>query len=155
VTVAVRAAGPDDLPAVAELRALEAGGVASDPAFERRLGDWLAAEGDRRTTFLALLDGAPVGMASLFEYRRMPRPGRPDSSWGYLANMFVREEARGRGTGAALVEALVAAADARGYARLVLSPSPRAVPLYLRAGFVVPDDAAGSDRLLVRPGPSR
>jgi hypothetical protein len=33
----------------------------------------------------------------------------------------------------------------------VLSPSARAVPFYRRAGFVVPDDAAGDDRLLVRP----
>ena len=53
--------------------------------------------------------------------------------------------------GAALLDAVIAAAEARGYARLVLSPSERAIPFYARAGFVVPGQAAGSDRLLVRP----
>ncbi len=91
-------------------------------------------------------------MASLFEYRRMPRPGHPDARWGYLGTMFVREDVRGRGVGSALLTAVVAAADARGYARLVLSPTARSVPFYRRAGFVVPDDTAGDHRLLVRPG---
>jgi GNAT superfamily N-acetyltransferase len=91
-------------------------------------------------------------MASMLEYRRMPRPGRPDSRWGYVGNMFVREGFRSRGIGSTLLATVVAAADQRAYARLVLSPSERAVPFYRRAGFVVPDDAAGGDRLLVRPG---
>jgi hypothetical protein len=45
---------------------------------------------------------------------------------------------------------LATAADERGYARLVLSPSARSVPFYERAGFVVPDERAGDHRLLVR-----
>jgi GNAT superfamily N-acetyltransferase len=89
----------------------------------------------------------------MLEYRRMPRPGRPDSRWGYVSNMFVREDCRDRGIGSALLSAVTAAADERGYARLVLSPSARALPFYLRAGFVVPDGAVGDDRLLVRPRP--
>jgi GNAT superfamily N-acetyltransferase len=147
--VLVRIAAAGDVGAVALLRSLWLG---EDPELERRMAEWLAAEGDRRTTWLAWSDGSAVGMASLFEYRRMPRPGRPDSSWGYVSNMFVREELRGRGVGSALLEAVTAAADERGYARLVLSPSARALPFYRRAGFVVPDDSAGGDRLLVRPG---
>lgn len=91
-------------------------------------------------------------MASMLEYRRMPRPGRPDSRWGYVGNMFVREGFRSRGIGSTLLATVVAAADQRAYARLVLSPSERAVPFFRRAGFVVPDDAAGGDRLLVRAG---
>jgi GNAT superfamily N-acetyltransferase len=67
--------------------------------------------------------------------------------------MFVREDRRNRGIGSALLAVIVATADERGYARLVLSPSLRAVPLYRRAGFIVPDESAGDDRLLVRPRP--
>jgi len=52
----------------------------------------------------------------------------------------------------ALLAAIVAAADERSYVRLVVSPSKRALPFFRRAGFVVPHDTAGDDRLLVRPG---
>jgi GNAT superfamily N-acetyltransferase len=149
--VVVRVAGAGDASALAALRSLWTG--AEDPDFEARMGDWLASEGERRTTWLAVLGDAPVGMASMLEYRRMPRPGRPDSRWGYVSNMFVREDCRDRGIGSALLSAVTAAADERGYARLVLSPSARALPFYLRAGFVVPDGAVGDDRLLVRPRP--
>jgi len=135
----------DDAGALASLRALWTGAGSDDLA--ARMAAWLEAEGDRRTTWLATVDGAPAGMASLFEYRRMPRPGRPDSRWGYVSNMFVREELRGRGIGSALLAAIISAADDRDYARLVLSPSEESIPFYRRAGFRVPD---GDDRLLVR-----
>jgi GNAT superfamily N-acetyltransferase len=146
----MRVAGPRDVGALASLRSLWTG-AGEDAGFERRMADWLADEGDRRTTWLAALAGAPVGMASVFEYRRMPRPDRPASRWGYVSNMFVREDARDRGIGSALLTTIIGTAEERGYARLVLSPSERALPFYRRAGFVVPDDAAGGDRLLVRP----
>jgi GNAT superfamily N-acetyltransferase len=151
----VRVTGADDIGALASLRSLWSAGGGEDPELERRMAAWLAVEGDRRTTWLATLGASPVGMASVFEYRRMPRPGRPDSRWGYVSNMFVREELRNRGIGAALLQAIITAADERAYARLVLSPSARALPFYRRAGFVVPDDAAGDDRLLVRPSRPR
>jgi GNAT superfamily N-acetyltransferase len=153
--VVVRVAGAGDAGVIASLRSLwSAGSAGEDDDLERRIADWLAVDGDRRTTWLATLGDLPVGMASVFEYRRMPRPGRPDSRWGYVGNMFVREDLRNRGIGSALLTAIIAAADERGYARLVLSPNARALPFYRRAGFVVPDGAAPDDRLLVRPGRS-
>jgi GNAT superfamily N-acetyltransferase len=151
----VRVVGAGDISAVAALRSLQSAGVAEEPDFERRMVAWFALEGDRRTTWLATLAAAPVGMASVFEYRRMPRPGRPDSRWGYVGNMFVREDVRNRGVGSALLTRIVRAADERCYARLVLSPSPRALPLFRRAGFRIADDAAGDDCLLVRPSQPR
>ena len=150
--VVVHEAGAGDVAAIASLRRLwSAGG--EEPGFEGRMGAWLAAEGDRRTTWLAVRAGRPVGLASLFEYRRMPHPARPDSRWGYVGNMFVCEDVRDWGIGSALLAALIAAADERGYARLVLSPTVRAREFYRRAGFIVPDEEAGDDHLLVRPGP--
>ena len=147
----VRVAGEGDIGAIASLRSQWGAGGGEDRDLEGRMATWLAAEGDRRTTWLATLADSPVGMASLFEYRRMPRPGRPDSCWGYVGNMYVREDLRNRGIGSALLATIIAVAEERRHARLVLSPSARSLPFYRRAGFVVPDDAAGDDRLLVRP----
>ncbi len=112
--------------------------------------DRIAGEGDRRTIWLAGLSGEPVGMATLYEFRRMPRPGRMDSRWGYVGNMFVREDCRNRGVGSALLGALIDAADERAYVRLVLSPTSKAVPFDRRAGFVDADGEAGERRLMRR-----
>lgn len=151
----IRVAGPPDARAVAELRALWSAGAGPDAEFEQRMASWLAAEGERRTTWLATISGQPVGMVSLLEYRRMPKPGHPDSHWGYLGNMFVREPHRNRGIGSALLAAVIATADARGYARLVLSPAEPALEFFRRAGFAVADGEDGADTLLVRPGEPR
>lgn len=115
------------------------------------MSDWLASERERRTTWLARVDGVPVALASMLEYRRMPHPRRLDSRWGYISNMFVLEDHRGRGIGSALLQELISVAGDRGYARLVLSPSERSIDFYERAGFIWADQRAGGDRLLVRP----
>jgi GNAT superfamily N-acetyltransferase len=148
--LSIRVAEPKDVGALAELRAAWGIDQPDDPGFQNEMASWIAAEGDRRTTWLATISRDAVGMASLFEYRRMPRPGRPDSRWGYVSNMFVRDEFRNRGIGAALLTAVISAADERGYVRLVLSPSQESVRFYERAGFTVPDHSIGDDRLLVR-----
>ena len=147
----IRVARGADAGALATLRSTWTAGLPEDPDFETRMAAWLASEGERRTTWLAILDDRPVGMASLFEYRRMPRPGRLDSRWGYVSNMFVLEGFRNRGIGSALLTVVVSTADERGYARLVLSPSRHAPAFYREAGFIVPDERAHDDRLLVRP----
>lgn len=139
----IRLAEAGDVGAIAALRALWSEAAAADPEFEARMSAWLAADGERRSVWLAVLVEQPVGMASMFEYRRMPRPGRPDSRWGYVSNMFVREEHRSAGIGSALLTTLITAAEERGYARLVLSPAQPALSFYRRAGFIVPDDGAG------------
>ncbi|MDP8907532.1 MAG: GNAT family N-acetyltransferase [Chloroflexota bacterium] len=147
----VQLADGSDIGELASLRSLSTPGAEEDPDFARRMAAWLTDEGDRRTTWLARLGDSAVGMASVFEYRRMPRPARPDSRWGYVGNMFVREDFRNLGIGSALLVTMIDFAEDRGYARLVLSPSARAVPFFRRNGFIVPDERAGEDRLLVRP----
>jgi GNAT superfamily N-acetyltransferase len=147
--IRVRLTGPADIPSIAALRAQWTGAV-SDRDFEQHVAAWIAAEGDRRLIWIASLDGEPAGLASLLEYHRMPRPDRLHSCWGYVGNMFVREDLRNRGIGAALLAAIIGESDARRYARLVLSPTERAVPLYRRAGFVDADAAVGNDRMMVR-----
>ena len=68
-------------------------------------------------------------------FTRMPKPGRPVSRWGYVANVYVDHAGRDQGTGRLLLDACLAHARDHDYARLVLSPSERSVPFYSRAGF--------------------
>jgi len=147
----VRVAGLSDSEVIASLRALWKADGPAHSGFQARVAAWLAEEGERRTTWLALVDGHAVGMASLFEYRRMPSPAEPDSSWGYVGHLFVRPDHRRRGIGSALLDVIVDTAERRGYARLVVSPSDDALALFRRAGFVTAGAALGDGRLLVRP----
>ena len=149
----VRVAAETDVAALAELRALWVAETEPEPNFPERMAAWMTAEGERRTTWLAFVDDRPVAMASLFEYRRMPKPGQEDSRWGYVSNLFVCEGSRNRGIASALLAEVTAAADERFYARLVVSPSAEALSLFRHAGFVVPGET--TDVLLVRPGAGR
>ena len=138
--VVVRVAGGADVAALASLRAIstyEGSGTppdAGDTSFVRRFASWYAAEHHRRF-WIADVEDHPVGMLNMLDFVRMPRPAQPVSRWGYIANVFVLEAHRDAGIGRRLLDAALAWARARDYARVVLSPSPRSVPLYARAGF--------------------
>ena len=112
---------------------------------------WLAGDGERRTTWLATVSDRPAGMASLFEYRRMPKLGQADSRWGYIGNLFVRDDCRLRGLGSPPRLRSSRPPIERSYARLVVSPSAEALSLFRRHGFVGPGEAIVDVSLLVRP----
>jgi GNAT superfamily N-acetyltransferase len=136
--VTVRLARLDEVGRLARLRRVwteEDSGPVGDPGFEARYAAWHAREANRRLIWLAELAGEAIGMLNISVFERMPRPGRPDRRWGYVGNVFVLAAHRDRGVGAALVSAAVEHARHAGFVRLVLSPSERSVPLYLRAGF--------------------
>lgn len=116
-----------------------------DPDFERRFAQWWEREAGRRISWLAAPDGEPVGMLNMAVFERMPRPGRPVSRWGYIANVFVLAGHRNQGLGRLLLDAAITHARSEGYARVVLSPADRAIPFYRRAGF------RSADELLVLP----
>ncbi len=59
---------------------------------------------------------------------------------GHIGRMAVRKSARGRGIGAAVLQALLADAKRLGYGRLVLHAQTHAVEFYRRHGFVVEGD---------------
>ena len=145
----IRAATAADVDALAALRRAwveeDAGPIEDGQAFEREFVAWHDAESDRRRIWIAIVADQPVGMLSVVEFHRMPRPDRLWSRWGYVSNLFVLAERRNRGIGRELLDTAIAVARARGYVRLVLSPSPRAVPLYERTGF------ARADGLMLMP----
>ena len=135
----IRRAGSDDVTALATLRRAwaeeEAGGPIDDDDFEREFASWIAAEGDTRVFFIVEVDTEPIGMGNVKRYERMPTPGRTRDMWGYVGNVYVSEEHRNAGVGAALMGALAAWAWEHGADKLRLSPATRAVPFYERAGW--------------------
>lgn len=136
--IVIRLARDADMAALADLRresTFERLPRCEDQGFQERFAAWYARESSRRLTWLAEDDGRAVGMMNLVIFERMPRPGRDPGRWGYLANAYVRPDHRNQGIGARLIDAIVGYADAGGFARVVLSPSERSIPLYQRAGF--------------------
>lgn len=121
----LRLAGPDDAGALRSLRlawATEKGVETGDPTFEDRFAEWLAHESEHRLFWIAECDDEPVGMVNLMVFRRMPYPDGTDfkGAWGYLGNLFVSPQRRGRGIGESLVAACTTYADANDFARIVL-----------------------------------
>ena len=107
--------------------------------------------GDQDTEFLlgsAGHDGAPSGICQL-RFRFSAWHAAEDC---FIEDLFVREEARGSGLGAALVEAALERARGRGCARVELDVNEEnraALGLYERLGFsAVPAPGAGRDLLM-------
>jgi ribosomal protein S18 acetylase RimI-like enzyme len=103
-----------------------------EQAAERTDEEWraLVASSD---VWLALLEGRAVGSVGLFQL-----PEAPDDE-GILVGMWVDPAARGLGVGERLVGAVVEAAVARGWRRLLLEVAHEntpAIALYERTGFV-------------------
>jgi len=140
LTARIRRAGAQDAPDLARLRWLwrttERGeyGI-SEPEFETAFADWWSGHQSGHTAFIAERAGHPVGMAWLAIFDRVPQPRRLDRRAGNVQSVFVLEEHRNRGIGAALVEAVIAEAHARGLGYLIVHPSERAYSLYERLGF--------------------
>jgi GNAT superfamily N-acetyltransferase len=111
----------------------------SEAAFEAAFVTWWADRQDNHIAFIAESGEEAVGMAWLAVFDRMPQPRSLDRRAGNVQSVFVLEEHRNRGTGRALVEAAVSEARRLGLGYLILHPSRRASPLYLRMGFAATD----------------
>jgi GNAT superfamily N-acetyltransferase len=74
-------------------------------------------------------------MAWLMIAERVPGPTNPRRLCGDVQSVFVVPELRDRRVGAALIEAVLAEAGARGLEHVTVHASVRAVPFYQRGGF--------------------
>ena len=146
----IRRAGIADTAALAHLRWVwrseERGEHGLSPAeFEAALGLWWASHEQSHVAYIAERDGDAVGMAWLAMFDRIPQPRDVRRLAGNLQSVFVLEAFRNQGTGRALVEAVIAAARARGVGYLIVHPSQRAYPLYRRLGFAATYDLLHMD----------
>ncbi|UPY35200.1 N-acetyltransferase [Sediminicoccus sp. KRV36] len=129
---------PDDAEAFRALRleALRLAPAAYGTAFEEEAGkplSWFGEALTRSDVFVA--EGASGCLSGMLAYRGDPMLKRRHI--GHLWGMYVRQEARGQGLGAALLAACMAHARPRVAVLqlMVGAANPDAIRLYERAGF--------------------
>ena len=95
--IEIREATEADAAALAALRALFLDAPATGEAFTHEVEEWLERGGRAAHDLARRARRARLGMASLFEYRRMPKPGLPPLALGLRLEHVRREEARDTG----------------------------------------------------------
>jgi GNAT superfamily N-acetyltransferase len=113
------------------------------PAFETWLAPRLAS-GEYFGWIVEDGAGAPVGGLGMMAIDWPPHPWHPGQDRrGYVTNVFVEPELRGRGVARRLMEMATAEGRRRGIQLIVLHASPMGRPLYERMGWRV-----GSEMML-------
>ena len=137
--VVVRAAVAGDLPAIAQLYALEVReGVATYeyavPDLAEMSRRWQAVLAQAYPYLVAELDGAFAGYAYASSYR-----SREGYRWTVEDTVYVQPGCQGRGVGRALLQALIDDCQARGYRQMVAvigdGTNTASVALHERLGF--------------------
>jgi GNAT superfamily N-acetyltransferase len=109
--------------------------------FEARMALWLEGHlGRGWKAWLACEGDATVGHVFLHVIGKVPNPVPEPEQLGYVTNLYVRPDCRGRGVGAGLLDVALEECRALGLDTVVLWPSPRSKSLYERRGFVSPAD---------------
>ena len=88
--------------------------------------------------FVAEADGRPVGWAVFLVDRHFVYVVEEQRTYGYVAELFVNPEARGRGIGQALIKACENEARSRGLGTMmigVMAANERAARIYAEAGY--------------------
>jgi predicted GNAT family N-acyltransferase len=126
----------------------------AEPAIEVRLGAWIDLREEAAPIRYAVFvdeqkvpaeielddwDALSLHALALDAQGRVLGTGRllPD---GHIGRMAVRQEARGTGVGARVLDALIDKARELGYPELVLNSQTHAMPFYARAGFTPEGD---------------
>ncbi|SFR97096.1 Ribosomal protein S18 acetylase RimI [Agrococcus baldri] len=138
--VTVREARDDELEALAALRwrwVRESTDEALPDlgAYVVEVAGWARQHRGSHVPFAAVEAGEVVGMAWLAIQARVPSPRALERRSGDLQSCYVVPDARGRGIGTMLADAVLASARERGLEHVTVHASPRSIPVYERAGF--------------------
>jgi GNAT superfamily N-acetyltransferase len=132
----------EDVPDLARLRwelyAEQEGGLpetadAYRDRFEPFARTALASEDWR--AWVARADDRLVGAMWLQTVHRVPVPGKRAGPIGYLTNVYVAPEHRGRGLGARMLGQVTAWCREQRYSCVITWPTARSRPFYRRGGF--------------------
>ena len=139
--VSIRRATSDDVALVVEqrlafLNAVRGERVDTDPVFVDATRTFVDAEtsAGRMHTWIAETDRC-IGVVSLLLWARPPRPFDHGQRDGYIVNMHVDREERGKGVGRRLLDECLASRDEFTIGRFFLHATDDGRPLYESAGF--------------------
>jgi GNAT superfamily N-acetyltransferase len=122
-----------------ELRTGIAPEVTPEAGFHERCAEWMVARlpwTDVWRCWLAEDEaGQALGVVWVQFLEKLPNPVGEPGLHAYLTGFYVREAARNRGVGTALLAAALAACEERGIDTVLLWPTARSRALYLRHGF--------------------
>jgi len=140
-TATIRRAMPDDADALARLRWEFRAGIGAaretEAAFTARCALWMRARlghGPWRAWVMEVR-GEMVGTAWLELIEKMPNPVTEFEVHGYITNVYLRPEMRGRGAGSRLLATVLEECAAQGVHAAILWPTERSRALYARFGF--------------------
>jgi GNAT superfamily N-acetyltransferase len=139
--IEIREAATDDALRLAELRwefrSGKAEPIEDHDTFVARCAGWIRAQLTTRLqwrAWVATENGAVVGQVWVHVIQKLPNPAAERERHMYLSNLYVTPSARG-GAGTRLLETALAWAAAEAIDRVILWPTARSRPLYLRHGF--------------------
>jgi GNAT superfamily N-acetyltransferase len=122
-----------------ELRTGIAPDVSPEAGFHERCMEWMAARLPWTDVWRCWLAEDEVGEAQgvvwLQFVEKLPNPVGEPGLHAYLTGFYVREAARNRGVGTALLAAALTACEERGIDTVFLWPTARSRALYVRHGF--------------------
>ncbi len=145
--LAIELATTDDIQELARLRwelyAEQEGDLAEAPdAYRERFANFArsALTSDDWRSWVGRDGGRLVAAVWLHTVPRVPVPGKRAGPIGYLTNVYVVPEHRNAGLGAQLLGRVKAWCGEQGYSVVIVWPTERSRPFYLRGGFDRPDE---------------
>jgi GNAT superfamily N-acetyltransferase len=115
----------------------------SEDEFIARCTSWMRArlrDDAAWQCWIAEVDSTAIGSVWVQLIEKIPNPIAESESYAYLTNFFVREEYRGKGIGTMLLAEALAWSRSKDAAAVILWPTERSKPLYVRHGFKPADD---------------
>jgi len=115
----------------------------SEAEFVGRCKLWMQRqlrEGNAWHCWVAQRNGALSGNVWIQIIEKVPNPTEEPETHAYLTNFYVTEDVRGNGVGSMLLSAALEWCRDRQVHSVILWPTEKSRPLYLRYGFTAPDD---------------
>jgi GNAT superfamily N-acetyltransferase len=127
-----------------ELRASSHEVIENEEAFLARCVAWMndrLRQGSYWHCWIAERQSIAVGAVWAQLVEKIPNPVAEPEHYVYLTNFYVREEYRDQGLGSRMLAAVLAWAKSENAQMVLLWPTERSKPFYLRHGFSFADDS--------------